>query len=125
MLKLRPDADMLQVLRSIALGAAGDKRRAVTHAENAAAISEGDRLTLSQLSYAYAAAGETAKARRTFDIVMRGWQSYAPAYLAAPLLALGDEAGARRLIDRATAQHCPWRAFVWCDPRLKPMLSAG
>ena len=122
-LNLRPDVASLLVLRSIASGVVGDRRRAVIHAERGARIMDRDPFALSQLCYAYAEAGAVAEARRTFDLLAPRPDGYVPGFLAAPLLAMGDRACAERVIERAAAQKCPWRAFMWCDPRLKPVQS--
>ncbi len=123
--KVRPDADTLLVMRSIALGADGQAQRALAYAERAAEIARKDRFTLSQLCYAYAEAGQAGKARKTLELVIPGPDGYAPAYLAAPLVALGELTGARRMIERSKARCCPWRAFAWCDPRLRPLRADG
>ncbi len=123
--KLRPDVATLFVLRSIAAGVAGNARRALALVGSAADISPRDPFTVGQLAYAYAKTGDIDKARSALDLAMQDAQYSTPALLAAPMLALGERAGARRLLERAEARHCPWRAFAWCDPRLKPLHSTG
>ena len=118
---MRPDIDTLFNARSVAADAMGDLDMALAYARRAFELSPRDALTLSFLSYAQARAGDIADAKRTFDTAKATTAATAPAFLIAPLLALGDRDRAADLMRRSEEALSPWRVFSWCDPRLAPL----
>ena len=116
--KLRPDIDTLYYARTVAADAMGDFDSALVHARRAVEISPRDSMTLSFLSYAQARVGDVSAARRNFEMARGTTGARAPAFLVAPLLALGDLEGARDMLRLSAEQLSPWRVFSWCDPRL-------
>lgn len=119
--RIRNDIDGLWIVRSIVASEMGDFGRSCSYAERAAALMEGDRKTLTYLAYAYAKAGQADRARKTLAGIGPGVNGHTPAFLAAPYLALGEIAEAIRIVEIAKAERCPYRAILWCDPRLKPI----
>ena len=119
--KVRDDVDGLWIVRSIVACESGDFDHGCKYAERAAALMGHDRQTSSYLAYAYAKAGETDRARKTLAGIGPGVNGHTPALLAAPFLALGEHAEARRIVKLAEAERCPYRAVVWCDPRMKEL----
>ena len=116
---LRGDVVDLLSVRAVIACERGDPRRGVEHAERAADSNDPSRILLSHLAYAYARAGEAARARRAMAAIGARPNGHAATFLIAPLVALGELEEAKRRTRQAEEERCPWRAFAWCDPRLE------
>ena len=122
---LRPDVGATISVRAVAACERGDFARGVAQAERGAASKEPSRIALSVLAYACAKAGDVPRARQTMAAISARPNGQTASFLAPALVALGELAEAERQLRRAEDEHCPWRAFAWCDPRLKPLTEAG
>jgi TolB-like protein/Tfp pilus assembly protein PilF len=82
-------------------------------------------LLISELGYAYASAGKTAKAKAMLQTLMSKAQSaYVPAYLIAGIYAgLGEKDEAFRWLERAYRERDAQIGYLTLDPQMDPLRS--
>ena len=103
-----------------ALEQVGRYAEAISHAQQAIDISEGNLLYVASLGHAYAIAGRTEEARAILDQLdkERATRHVSAYHVAVILGALGDIDKAFAWLDRAVDERSPWIGYMGVDPRI-------
>lgn len=101
-----------------ALEQVGRYDEAISHAQQAIDISEGNLLYVASLGHAYAIAGRTEEARAILDQLdkERAIRHVSAYHFAVILGALGDIDKAFAWLDRAVDERSPWIGYMGVDP---------
>ena len=118
-LALRPDVELLLILRSVVDVAQGRYDAAYESMNKALKLYPDDTFVQANLAWVQAATGDAASAISFVARMGKSSGTYvSPVKLAMVRRALGDEVGAKNALLVAANDKDPWRLLAWCDPRL-------
>ena len=122
-LELDPDYAVALLWRAWALQELGRAGEALTLLERAATLTNRSALFVASLGRARALTGDTAGAVAVLrELEGRASRAYVPAYEVAKIhLALGAQARALDLLERAYDERAHSMVFIGIDPQLKPL----
>lgn len=122
MIALRPDVELLWIVKAILAVLENDSPRAVSSIQEATHRYPDDTFVNADFIWVLAKTGQKDWATAILAEPKRGNIYMSPTKLAMIRFALDDEIGARNLLEIARVDRCPWRLLAWCDPRFPASL---
>ena len=119
-LALRPDIDLVWIVKAMVAVYRGDSAEARASIEVPAALHRDDVFVQANRAWVMARVGQEIDAVSFLSASARSPSTYvSPMKVAMIRTALGDRIGAANAMRIAEADRDPWRLLSWCEPRLE------